>query len=480
MTITTRTIRWATIALVIGFTGSAAAQSGGRGIGRGAGSGAAGAIGSGGRGTSAGWAGSFECVQCTIHFSTSGTWVEFGTEPVVRGMSADGGVLLDGDVIVAVDGILITTSAGGRRFAAIDASEPTRLTVRRNGRQVDVTVPHNVTWAVDRNGKRIFANATDSAMVADREARDSVVRDRRGASLSYSFGRGSDGSVRAIPDPFYLTTNNPPADKGIEFVNVPSMATVRIYTTGGALVRVLQNTDGPGGTVRWDVRNRMNQLVSNGIYMFSVESRGGTTTGRLTIVSRLNAKFDSATRTFRLRAADSSAPPLLGRQIVDSTNRFGRGTRGNIQWKFGQNLEAFDTARNSSRLARDGAAPGKFLGQVEPTGGRLVANDSVDAARAWIGFGLNCRDCYATTDSTGVREWRFPTAPPIAAIDPSGPAKIAGILAGDVLRAIDGISITTAAGGRRFSAIKPGERIRLSLDRRGRTIDVVLTVARVY
>ena len=81
-------------------------------------------------GTLPGWAGALECLQCTIHLSPTGTWVEFGAEPIVRGKSADGGVLMEGDVLVAVDDMLITTPAGARRLANL-GGQPTRLTIRR-------------------------------------------------------------------------------------------------------------------------------------------------------------------------------------------------------------------------------------------------------------------------------------------------------------------------------------------------------------
>ena len=50
------------------------------------------------------------------------------------------GRLRDGDAIVAVDGQLITTSEGGRRFSAIDPGDRVRLSIRRGGRVQDVTV----------------------------------------------------------------------------------------------------------------------------------------------------------------------------------------------------------------------------------------------------------------------------------------------------------------------------------------------------
>jgi hypothetical protein len=68
---------------------------------------------------------------------------EFGGEPViseVRGNGPAAGRLRDGDAIVAVDGQLITTREGGRRYSAIDPGDLVRLSIRRGGRVQDVSL----------------------------------------------------------------------------------------------------------------------------------------------------------------------------------------------------------------------------------------------------------------------------------------------------------------------------------------------------
>ena len=64
-----------------------------------------------------GWTGTLDCMQCTVHLSPAGTWVEFGVEPIVRVTSEKANVFLDGDVLIAADNMLITTPAGARRMA---------------------------------------------------------------------------------------------------------------------------------------------------------------------------------------------------------------------------------------------------------------------------------------------------------------------------------------------------------------------------
>jgi hypothetical protein len=69
--------------------------------------------------------------------------LEFSGEPTIQSVRGNGpgaGRLRDGDVIVAIDGQLITTADGGRRYSAIDPGDRVRLSVRRDGRVQDVTV----------------------------------------------------------------------------------------------------------------------------------------------------------------------------------------------------------------------------------------------------------------------------------------------------------------------------------------------------
>jgi hypothetical protein len=70
------------------------------------------------------------------------SWV-FRSEPRVVGIAPDGpaaGRLREGDVITAVDGALITTRAGGNRFAGVTPGVPVTLGVRRDGRDMTVRI----------------------------------------------------------------------------------------------------------------------------------------------------------------------------------------------------------------------------------------------------------------------------------------------------------------------------------------------------
>lgn len=87
-----------------------------------------------------------DCVgECTLTLSSDGKeemWV-FSTEPRVFSVEAGGptdGILEAGDFLVAVDGLLITTREGGRRYANLNPGETVTLRYRRDGRVRDAMV----------------------------------------------------------------------------------------------------------------------------------------------------------------------------------------------------------------------------------------------------------------------------------------------------------------------------------------------------
>jgi hypothetical protein len=85
--------------------------------------------------------GDVSCEHCTINVSPRGVNYRFGTEPRLYEIRGPGeGRLREGDVLVAIDGRLITTEEGGDRMEAVRPGEQVRLTVRRSGRTQDVSL----------------------------------------------------------------------------------------------------------------------------------------------------------------------------------------------------------------------------------------------------------------------------------------------------------------------------------------------------
>ena len=79
----------------------------------------------------------------------------------------------------------------------------------------------------------------------------------------------------------------------------------------------------------------------------------------------------------------------------------------------------------------------------------------------YLGFGIKCGPC-------GVRDGVrfFDENPPVVTnVVEDGPADEAGLEPGDVILAIDGLDITEEEGGERFSGLKAGQRVELTIRR---------------
>lgn len=89
-------------------------------------------------------------------------------------------------------------------------------------------------------------------------------------------------------------------------------------------------------------------------------------------------------------------------------------------------------------------------------------------ARGWFGFGFECGECYVkTSPGDSVTVWTFGSHPTVYSVDAGSPAARAGLRRGDIITRIDGVSITTPAGGRRFGNIRPGQQVTWTVLREG-------------
>jgi hypothetical protein len=92
--------------------------------------------------------------------------------------------------------------------------------------------------------------------------------------------------VLVVPNPFVARAGfvNPQDNDRIQFTNVPSPATIRIYTMRGVLVHTIDHDDG-SGVALWDQVTSYGQFVESGVYIFHIETpEGRSTSGRFAIV----------------------------------------------------------------------------------------------------------------------------------------------------------------------------------------------------
>jgi hypothetical protein len=134
-------------------------------------------------GAGSAWAATLDCMQCVVHISAAGMWVEFGAEPVFRGMAA-GGARLNGDVLVSVEGLLITTVAGARRLAQL-GTHPLLLTVRRAGHELDLVFPQPIKWKFGTNDSIVvgFSAASSDSTTQRTEMNFATTRGWLGIAL---------------------------------------------------------------------------------------------------------------------------------------------------------------------------------------------------------------------------------------------------------------------------------------------------------
>ena len=94
--------------------------------------------------------------------------------------------------------------------------------------------------------------------------------------------------VHTVPDPYYVGSafQQSSTFRVIRFVNLPEQAIIRIYSSSGVLVALLEHRSAVyGGSETWNVLNRNNQVVASGVYFYHVEAGDARRVGRFTVVN---------------------------------------------------------------------------------------------------------------------------------------------------------------------------------------------------
>jgi hypothetical protein len=94
-------------------------------------------------------------------------------------------------------------------------------------------------------------------------------------------------AIQVVPNPF-IAVNEAMRGRGLQrilFTNLPPVATIRIYTISGNMVRSLEHTDG-SGTEEFDVRTRFDLLLASGNYYYHVTTPDGRVKlGRFAVIN---------------------------------------------------------------------------------------------------------------------------------------------------------------------------------------------------
>ncbi|MFQ5498463.1 MAG: hypothetical protein ACE5FH_02220 [Candidatus Zixiibacteriota bacterium] len=93
--------------------------------------------------------------------------------------------------------------------------------------------------------------------------------------------------VRVVPNPYVAQysamVETSEGQAVLEFQNLPTECTIRIYTLAGDLVQTLEHNDGTG-TARWNLLTSNLQQVASGHYYFHIESQVGEHIGRFAVI----------------------------------------------------------------------------------------------------------------------------------------------------------------------------------------------------
>jgi len=96
------------------------------------------------------------------------------------------------------------------------------------------------------------------------------------------------------------------------------------------------------------------------------------------------------------------------------------------------------------------------------------------ASAPGFGFALECGRCGSVDHGA---QWRFAELPLVVSVADGGAASRGGMHAGDTLIAVDGLSLLTEAGSRRFAGARAGNRVTFLVGREGKRVEVAIVPA---
>jgi len=153
----------------------------------------------------------------------------------------------------------------------------------------------DTTLQVFTHREPIYPKNGDVFVIASRKPFNSADRYRfttRAATFSQAKARDALADVYVVPNPYVAFSEGELAsprigrrdERKIEFRNLPTQCTVRIYTITGELVKTLEKND-TRDFVAWNLLSFEAQRIAYGIYIYHVEAPGiGEKVGRFAII----------------------------------------------------------------------------------------------------------------------------------------------------------------------------------------------------
>lgn len=118
----------------------------------------------------------------------------------------------------------------------------------------------------------------------------------KGSSVDNSMANTSLSKISVVPNPYIAATSweqrslllTGRGTRKIDFINLPSACTIRIYTVTGALVKTLYKNESnlySGGSISWDLVSDDGMDVAYGLYIFHVDAPGiGEYIGKFAVI----------------------------------------------------------------------------------------------------------------------------------------------------------------------------------------------------
>lgn len=142
-------------------------------------------------------------------------------------------------------------------------------------------------WQFEDNNVGLGFRYVYAVTAVDEDGHESWLTNRNEDPVTVSSSVADDAlGVTVFPNPFREVSGFPTAEdaSSIVFNNLPAVATIRIYTASGELIRTLEHDNPDVGQEVWDQLTDARQRTAPGIYFYTVDSPVGAAQGTIVII----------------------------------------------------------------------------------------------------------------------------------------------------------------------------------------------------